>query len=189
MTTSAKLIPTSSQTVGPYFRIGLQYMLDRCVAVGAGTAGSIEIRGRVLDADGVGVSDAMLEFWTPGFAETLPPSTQDRDGLPDGFCRAGTDDDGNFAAMVTRPVAAPLGDGRMQAPHMLVLVFMRGLLRHMLSRVYFADEPGNAADPVLGAIPAERRGTLIAQLEDGETSSYRWNVVLQGQDETVFFEW
>ena len=74
MTTSAKLIPTSSQTVGPYFRIGLQYMLDRCVAVGAGTAGNIEIRGRVLDADGVGVSDAMLEFWTPGFAETLPPS-------------------------------------------------------------------------------------------------------------------
>ncbi len=101
----------------------------------------------------------------------------------------GTDDDGNFAAKVTRPIAAPLGDGRMQAPHMLVLVFMRGLLRHMLSRVYFAGEPGNAADPVLEGIPAERRGTLIAQLENDETSSYRWDVVLQGQDETVFFEW
>jgi protocatechuate 3,4-dioxygenase alpha subunit len=189
MTTSAKLIPTSSQTVGPYFRIGLEYMIDRCVAAGAGTAGSIEIRGRVLDRDGVGVSDAMLEFWTPGGEETLPPSTQDRDGLPEGFCRAGTDDDGNFAAKVTRPIAVPLGDGRMQAPHMLVLVFMRGLLRHLLSRVYFADEPGNAADPVLEGIPAERRGTLIAQLENHETSSYRWNVVLQGQDETVFFEW
>ncbi len=71
MTTSAKLIPTSSQTVGPYFRIGLQYMLDRCVAVEAGTAGSIEIRGRVLDSDGVGVSDAMLEFWTPGSTGTF----------------------------------------------------------------------------------------------------------------------
>ncbi len=189
MTTSAKLIPTSSQTVGPYFRIGLQYMLDRCVAVGAGTAGSIEIRGRVLDSDGVGVSDAMLEFWTPGSTGTSPPRTQDRDGLPEGFCRVGTDDDGNFAAKVTRPIAVPLGDGRMQAPHMLVLVFMRGLLRNLLSRVYFADEPGNAADPVLEGIPAERRGTLVAQLEDHETSSYRWNVVLQGQDETVFFEW
>lgn len=189
MTTSAKLIPTSSQTVGPYFRIGLEYMIDRYAAAEAGAAGSIEIRGRVLDRDGVGVSDAMLEFWAPGVAETLPPSTQDRGGLHVGFCRVGTDDDGNFAAKVTRPVTAPLGDGRMQAPHMLVLVFMRGLLRHMLSRVYFADEPGNAADPVLGAIPAERRGTLVAQLEDRETSSYRWNVVLQGQDETVFFEW
>ena len=189
MTTSAKLIPTSSQTVGPYFRIGLQYMLDKCVAAGAATAGSIEIRGRVLDSDGVGVSDAMLEFWTPGSTGTSPPRTQDRDGLPDGFCRVGTDDDGNFAAKVKRPIAVPLGDGRMQAPHMLVLVFMRGLLRNLLSRVYFAGEPGNAADPVLEGIPAERRGTLIAQLENHETSSYRWNVVLQGQDETVFFEW
>jgi protocatechuate 3,4-dioxygenase alpha subunit len=164
-------------------------MLDRCVAAEAGAAGSIEIRGRVLDRDGVGVSDAMVEFWTPGVAGTLPPSTQDRGGLPEGFCRAGTDNDGNFAAKVTRPVAVALGDGRMQAPHLLVLVFMRGLLRHLLSRVYFAGEPGNAADPVLGEIPAERRGTLIARLEDRETSSYRWDVVLQGQDETVFFEW
>jgi protocatechuate 3,4-dioxygenase alpha subunit len=189
MTTSTKPIPTSSQTVGPYFRIGLQYMLDRCDAVGAATAGSIEIRGRVLDSDGAGVSDAMLEFWTPGAAETLPPSTQDRDGLPRGFCRVGTDKDGSFTAKMKKPVAVALGDGRMQAPHMLVLVFMRGLLRNLLSRVYFADEPGNAADPVLGEIPAERSGTLIAQLENHESSSYRWNVVLQGSDETVFFEW
>jgi len=175
--------------VGPYFRIGLQYMLDRCAAAGAGMAGSIEIRGRVLDSDGVGVSDAMLEFWTPGVQETSPSSTQDQEGLPAGFCRVGTDKDGGFTAKLKKPVAVALGDGRMQAPHMLVLVFMRGLLRNLLSRVYFVDEPGNAADPVLGAIPAERRGTLVAQLENRETSSYRWNVVLQGQDETVFFEW
>ena len=189
MTTNAKLIPTSSQTVGPYFRIGLQYMLDRCDAAGAATAGAIEIRGRVLDSDGVGVSDAMLEFWTPGVAETLPPSARDQEGLPAGFCRVGTDKGGNFTAKVTKPAAVPMGDGRMQAPHMLVLVFMRGLLRNLLSRVYFVDEPGNAADPVLEAIPAERRGTLVAQLENREASSYRWDVVLQGQDETVFFEW
>ncbi len=189
MTTSTKLIPTSSQTVGPYFRIGLQYMLDKFAAAGAGTAGSVEIRGRVLDQDGVGVSDAMLEFWTPEGAETSPSSTQDQEGLPAGFCRVGTEKDGSFTAKMTRPVTVPLGDGRMQAPHMLVLVFMRGLLRNLLSRVYFADEPGNAADPVLEQIPAERRGTLIARLENQETSSYRWNVVLQGQDETVFFEW
>ncbi len=189
MTTNAKLIPTSSQTVGPYFRIGMQYMLDRCDAVGAVTAGSIEIHGRVLDSDGVGVSDAMLEFWTPGVAETLPSSAPDREGLPAGFCRVGTDKGGNFTAKVTRPAAVPMGDGRMQAPHMLVLVFMRGLLRNLLSRVYFVDEPGNTADPVLEGIPAERRGTLVAQIEDREAGSYRWNVVLQGQDETVFFEW
>ena len=85
MTTSTKLIPTSSQTVGPYFRIGLQYMLDRFAAAGAGTAGSVEIRGRVLDQDGVGVSDAMLEFWTPEGAETSPSSTQDRGGTSSGL--------------------------------------------------------------------------------------------------------
>jgi protocatechuate 3,4-dioxygenase alpha subunit len=82
-----------------------------------------------------------------------------------------------------------LEDGRMQAPHMLVLVFARGLLRHLLTRVYLKDEPGNTEDPVLQAIPAERRGTLMAHLENHQMSSYQWNVNLQGQDETVFFAW
>jgi protocatechuate 3,4-dioxygenase alpha subunit len=75
----------------------------------------------------------------------------------------------------------------MQAPHMLVLVFARGLLRHLISRIYFDGESENSADPVLSAVPAHRRYTLVAQ-SDGQ-NSFRWNVILQGDDETVFFAW
>jgi protocatechuate 3,4-dioxygenase, alpha subunit len=186
MTADEKLIPAGSQTVGPFFRIGLDYLIDRAPARAADEA-RIEILGRVLDRDGP-VPDAMLEFWATSTAQT-----RGQDSYPGGFRRAATDVDGNFAVELARPAAAPLGDGRMQAPHMLVLVFARGLLRHLLTRVYFEDEPGNKADPVLQEIPAERRGTLIAHREDQALNSYRWNVVLQGQeqgqDETVFFAW
>ena len=77
----------------------------------------------------------------------------------------------------------------MQAPHMLVLVFARGLLRHLISRVYFEDEPANASDPVLMQIPEERRATLIARPIEDRANLYRWDMVLQGTGETVFFAW
>jgi protocatechuate 3,4-dioxygenase, alpha subunit len=183
MTGESRLIPVGSQTVGPFFRIGLEYLIERAPAIEA--AEKIVIRGRVLDRDGTPVPDAVLEFW----AARTASSTPDHDRYPAGFRRTATDDNGNFEVAAIRPAAVALDDGRMQAPHMLVLVFARGLLRHLLTRVYFKDEPGNTADPVLQEIPADRRGTLIAQLENDQTSSYRWNVILQGQDETVFFAW
>jgi protocatechuate 3,4-dioxygenase alpha subunit len=189
MTPDARQIPAGSQTVGPYFRIGLDYLMDRAPAIEAGATGTIEIRGRVLDRDGLPVQDAMLEFWAPGSGTSVLPSTPDPSQYPMGFRRTATDSDGNFSLVANRAEAAPLGDGRMQAPHMLVLVFARGLLRHLLSRVYFEDEPGNLEDPVLLQLAAERRGTLIAQRESDQKYSYRWNVVLQGRDETVFFAW
>jgi protocatechuate 3,4-dioxygenase, alpha subunit len=179
--TATKQTPTSSQTVGPYFGIGLTYLIDRSPEVDGATAGAIEIRGKVLDRDGVPVPDAMLEFWSP---ESSTPSNND--AHPQNFRRAFTDTDGNFSAVMTRPATLPLEDGRMQSPHVLVLIFSRGLLRHLISRVYFADER-NETDPVLLGIPAERRRTLIAQ-RDGD-NSFRWNVILQGPDETVFFAW
>jgi protocatechuate 3,4-dioxygenase alpha subunit len=85
------------------------------------------------------------------------------------------------------PVVSELEDGRAQAPHFLVLVFARGLQRHLISRVYLEGERGNESDPVLQSVPAERRGTLIAR-RDG-TQLYRWDVILQGANETVFFAW
>jgi protocatechuate 3,4-dioxygenase, alpha subunit len=185
MTEDSRLIPAGSQTVGPFFRIGLEYLIDRAPALDADIAGRIEIRGRVLDRDGTPVPDAVLEFWAP----RISVSTPDQDQYPAGFRRTATDTDGNFAVAVMRPAAVPLEDGRMQAPHMLVLVFARGLLRHLLTRVYFENEPGNTADAVLKEIPAERRATLIARLENRRTNSYQWDVRLQGQDETVFFAW
>jgi protocatechuate 3,4-dioxygenase, alpha subunit len=185
MKADSKLVPASSQTVGPFFCIGLEYLIDQAPALDAGMAGRIEIHGRVLDGDGTPVPDAVLEFWAPHIAESI--SGQDQ--YPAGFRRTATDIDGNFAVAAMRPAAAPLEDGRMQAPHMLVLVFARGLLRHLLTRVYFEKEPGNTDDIVLTNIPAERRATLIGRLDNHRTNSYQWDVHLQGQNETVFFAW
>jgi protocatechuate 3,4-dioxygenase alpha subunit len=166
-------IPAGSQTVGPYFSIGLEYLIERTPALTLETAGTIEIRGRVLDRDGAPVPDAMLEFWSA-------PKVGEEEGLfPAGFRRAATDGDGNFSVVMAR---AP-------APHMLVLVFARGLLRHLITRVYFGDGQANQADPVLMTIPQERRATLIAQPDESRANLYRWNVILQGTGETVFFAW
>lgn len=177
MSGDAKLIPTSSQTVGPYFRIGLEYLVD-CPPSEPDAAGSISIRGTVFDRDGTPVPDAMLEFWSApsGQSESSPSR------FPGGFRRAPTDLDGNFFTVMSRP---PLLE--KQAPHLLVLVFARGLLRNLISRVYFEDEPGNLSDPVLLSIPSDRRRTLIAQRE--AENAFRWDIHLQGADETVFFAW
>jgi protocatechuate 3,4-dioxygenase alpha subunit len=184
MKDDSRLIPAGSQTVGPFFSIGLGYLIDRAPVIDMDVAGRIEICGRVLDRDGDPVPDAVLEFWAP----RLTASTPDQDPYPSGFRRTATDIDGNFAVAAMRPAAVPL-EGGMQAPHMLVLVFARGLLRHLLTRVYFENEPGNTTDTVLQEIPAERRATLIARLENHQTNSYQWDVHLQGQHETVFFAW
>ena len=182
-------IPSGSQTEGPYFRIGLEYLLDRTPALTPGSAGAIEIRGRVLDRDGVPVPDAMLEFWSAATVEGGSAVDTVRSGFPTGFRRAATDEDGRFVAVMDRPAPVRFNDEYTQAPHMLVLVFARGLMRHLLSRVYLEDEKGNACDPVLMKIAEERRTTLIARQDESRAGSYVWNIVLQGTDETVFFAW
>jgi len=187
MSGKAKLIPTSSQTVGPYFCIGLEYLVDCTPSTQAHPAKLVTIRGRVLDRDGAPVSDALLEFWSPAAGEHDASANSRPAGLADGFKRAATDPDGNFFITMLRPAPVPVGDGRMQAPHLLVLLFARGLLRNLITRVYFDDEQANQSDPVLLTIPAERRRTLIAQ-SDGE-GSFCWDVQLQGAGETVFFAW
>ncbi len=183
---SGKLVPSSSQTVGPYFRIGLDYLAGCAPAGEASARQTVTIRGRVLDRDGAPVPDALLEFWSANAKEPNAADGRD-DGFPDNFRRVATDSDGSFCVAMPRPSQVGLESGGMHAPHLLVLVFARGLLRHLISGVYFAGERANDADPVLLAIPAERRRTLIAQ-PDGD-GSLRWDVILQGNDETVFFAW
>jgi protocatechuate 3,4-dioxygenase alpha subunit len=178
-------IPAGSQTVGPYFRIGLDYLVERTPSLTLDTAGTIEIHGRVLDRDGAPVPDAMLEFWSA--AKAADKFAGER-VFPAGFRRAVTDGEGRFSAVMERP-AAGRADERSHAPHLLVLVFARGLLRHLISRVYFADEHGNEGDRVLMAIPEERRATLIARPDQSRANLYRWDVILQGTGETVFFAW
>ena len=180
MSRDAKLIPTSSQTVGPYFRIGLEYLLDYQPSE-PDAAGWVSLCGAVFDRDGAPVPDAMLEFWSAHGDEVASHATSRPSTFPDGFRRAATDLDGGFSIAMPRPAIVA-----MQAPHLLVLVFARGLLRNLISRVYFDDEPGNLSDPVLLAVPAERRRTLIARREG---NAFRWDLHLQGSDETVFFAW
>jgi protocatechuate 3,4-dioxygenase, alpha subunit len=184
----SKLIPSGSQTVGPYFRIGLEYLVSPEPPGNLGLD-SIEIRGKVLDRDGAPVSDAMLEFWGADSLGGYSGVTPSPSGHPTGFHRVATDDDGNFTLALDKPGPAALGDGRLQAPHLLVLVFARGLLRHLITRVYFGNEPGNAEDPVLFEVPAERRHTLIASSDASNPRLFLWNVILQGENETVFFAW
>src|SRR3954453_11794447 len=138
----AKLTPAGSQTVGPYFRIGLQRLIEDAPAIEA--AGIMTIQGRVLDRDRAPVPDAMLEFWS---ADRAGPA--DHNGFAQGFRRAATDIDGNFSMSMQRPTSLELEDGRKQAPHLLVLFFARGLLRHLITRVYLDEESANSSDPVL----------------------------------------
>jgi protocatechuate 3,4-dioxygenase, alpha subunit len=183
-----KLVPTGSQTVGPFFQIGLQYMMD-AQAEREAASGTIELRGKVVDRDGMAVPDALLEFWSADRAESFAAIAPQGNGIPAVFCRTATDIEGRYAARVTRPGPVPFGDGTFQAPHLAVLVFARGLLRHLVTRVYFPGELDNDHDAVLQQVPIERRHTLIARLDPAGSGTFCWNVVLQGADETAFFAW
>ena len=188
MSGDSSRVPAGSQTVGPYFRIGLDYLIDRTPTLPLDTR-TIEIRGRVLDRDGAPVPDAMLEFWSATPTSDRFSGEEVSPGFPAGFRRAPTDMEGRFSIVIERPVPVPLNGERTQAPHILVLVYARGLLRHLIARVYLGDQQANDNDPVLMLVPEERRSTLIAQPDESRAGLYRWDVVLQGTCETVFFAW
>lgn len=183
-------IAAGSQTVGPYFRIGLAYLIDETSALTPETPGMIEMRGRVLDRDGAPVTDAMLEFWSAATVADGSQGNWKRAGVPSGFRRAATGADGSYSVVIERPATMRFENELVaQAPHMLVLVFARGLLRHLISRVYLGDDQANESDPVLMEIPEERRATLISRPDEARAGLYWWDVILQGTGETVFFLW
>jgi protocatechuate 3,4-dioxygenase alpha subunit len=189
---SAPTLPTTgSQTVGPYLHIGLTWLVtDNLVGQGV-TGDPITIEGRIVDADGAPVDDALVEIWQAN-AHGRYDHPEDPRALPlepgfKGFGRAATDASGTFRFTTVKPGPVPAPDGRMQAPHINVTIFMRGMLKQLATRIYFPGEPANATDPVLAHVPAERRDTLIAK-PIGERA-LQWNVVLQGEGETVFFEY
>jgi len=105
-----------------------------------------------------------------------------------GFGRSGSDDEGRYWFETIKPGAVPFDGERMQAPHLSVTVMSRGMLNHAATRLYFADDPANDSDPVLGLVPASRRETLLAKRDAaGGSVVYRLDIVLQGRGETVFF--
>ena len=168
--------PTPSQTVGPFFSFGL------CVGrsadlVAPDAAAAIRIEGGVFDGTGTPVSDAMVEMWQA-----------DGDGVyrtDFGWGRCGTDADGRYAFATIKPGRVPDGESRLQAPHVTMLVFARGLLKPVHTRVYFGDEAdANAEDSVLAAVDPDLRSTLVARATG---QAYEFDVRLQGDRQTVFF--
>jgi len=185
--------PTASQTVGPFFHLGFVY-LERENLVPEGAVGErIAIKGKVLDGEGNVVPDAVLEVWhtdsTGRYFDENSPCEPGGHRLH-GFGRIETNDDGEFRFTTIKPGRVRAPDGSLQAPHIVVTLFSRGLLKPLHSRIYFPDEAGNADDPVLKLVPPGRRSTLIAARsgENGSQHLLHWNIVMQGNGETVFFD-
>ena len=185
------LVVTPSQTTGPFVAISFERTQVPEVAP-AGVAGErCVIRGRVIDGDGNGVDDAVVETWQANAHGKYAHPEDLREKLAEaefkGFGRVLTGSHGAFQLSTIKPGAVPGPGDTLQAPHLVVVVFMRGLLKHLVTRIYFPDDPANATDPILALVPAERRSTLIAR-KSGD-GALEWNVVLQGKDETVFFDY
>ena len=191
---------TPSQTVGPFFAYGLTPTSDYAWSDAFGnnlvtpdaSGERIRIEGRVFDGDGQPVPDAMLEIWqADGQGRFADP--QDKRALPNaafrGFGRCGTNANGEYEFDTIKPGSVPYPDGKPQAPHILLAIFARGMLLQLYTRIYLDGEAANSADPVLALVPAARRGTLIAGREAGNGNAvYRFDIRLQGDNETVFFD-
>ena len=181
---------TPSQTVGPYFAIGLPWP-EGPQAVAPGTPGAFTIRGTIYDGAGEVIPDHLLETWQADpdgrFADVHGHGDVSTLAGFSGFARCGGEDgDGSYALLTVKPGRVPDRSGILQAPHLAVTLFARGMLNRVVSRIYFADEPeANATDPVLTRVPAARRETLLAQ-SDGD-GGYHFDIRLQGPGETVFF--
>jgi len=183
---------TASQTVGPFFAIGMSWEDSHRLAGERAKGERIAIGGRVLDEAGAPVPDALVELWqADADGHHAHPADANRaraDKAFRGFGRAATDDTGRYRFETVKPgrVAAP--DGTMMAPHINVGVFARGLLCRLATRIYFPGDPGLDTDPVLARVPAARRPTLIARKDRGKENRYRFDIQLGGAAETVFFE-
>jgi protocatechuate 3,4-dioxygenase alpha subunit len=206
---------TPSQTVGPFFHYGLPWkggadlvgksdmgarpelfpedhnVLNLSSPTGTPDGEVIEVAGRVIDGNGDVVPDAMIELWQANAAGRYASDDDTREETPRdphfvGFGRASTDVDGVYRFRTIRPGRVPGPGNSLQAPHLAISVFGRGLIKRLATRLYFADGEGNDVDPILGVVPEARRGTLIAKRR--EDDSWWLDIVLKGDNETVFFD-
>lgn len=181
---------TPSQTVGPYLAIGLLRQLVPSALVDPGDPRAMRIRGHLYDGAGDGVPDGMIELWQANAAGRYRHEADRRDDVPleDGFVgfgRVGTDPDGSFELVTVKPGRVPWPEGGLQAPHAILAVFARGLLKHVVTRLYFPDEQeANETDPLLSRLRPGQRESLIAA-PDGD--GLRFDIRLQGPGQTTFF--
>lgn len=187
-------VPTPSQTVGPFFHLGLTNG-GRCVSCVAGPKAKGErvwLTCRVLDGDGSPVNDAMIEIWQADSEGRYPSPEDAREAAFDpectGFGRMPTEEDGSCVFETIKPGRVPGSGTLLQAPHIEAAVFSRGMLKQLFTRIYFAGDLANQEDPVLGLVPAERRETLMAHPEASRPGHWRFDICLQGGQETVFFD-
>ena len=175
---------TPSQTLGPYFSIGMDWPEGNRLAAGETAGERIVISGRIIDGDGRGVPEAIVEIWQAA-ADGVYHCGDDGGGFT-GYGRCGADGDGCFVFETIKPGRVPGSRETRQAPHVNVTVLARGLLRHLYTRLYFEDETAaNAEDEILRLVPDDRRPTLVA-MRDGD--AYVFNIKLQGEGETIFFD-
>ena len=181
---------TTSQTVGPFFAIGMKQKVRTDLAPDGVPGERVSIDGRVIDGDGEPVPDALVEIWQADSEGKYahPEDKRHKEGESKflGFGRAGTDDNGKFRFTTIKPGSVPGPGGKMQAPHIAVSIFARGLQRRLTTRIYFPGEKANETDYALGLVPEARRATLIAK--EKAKGKLEWNVILQGKGETVFFD-
>lgn len=187
------MIATPSQTIGPFFHLCLTVDETAGRLAGPGAEGEhVTLICRVLDGDGGPVDDAMIELWqrdaSGAYNHPDDPRYADRDPAFRGFGRLATNDEGACAFETVRPGRVPGSNTAVQAPHINVSVFARGLLKRAVTRIYFSGDPANEEDAVLAVLPADRRDTLMAHQDAANPAVWRFDIRLCGEHETVFFE-
>jgi protocatechuate 3,4-dioxygenase alpha subunit len=186
------LAPTPSQTAGPFFHLGFKATFDGTLARPDAKGEHVRLICRVFDGDGVPVPDAMIELWQANAAGKYhhPDDLQAKSLDPGfrGFGRLATTEDGSCSFETIKPGRVPGGRDKPQAPHINVSVFARGVLKRLATRIYFFGDPANHEDSVLALAPADRRDTLMARPDPGHPGTWRFDIYLCGERETVFFD-
>ncbi len=187
------LIPTASQTAGPYFHLGMTETRSVSRIAGPQTKGErVWLTCRVIDGDGVPVNDAMVEIWQADAEGKYNHPDDAREKTADpawlGFGRMATSEDGGCEFETIRPGRVPGSGNTLEAPHLNLAIFARGMLKQLYTRVYFAGDPANAEDAVIALVPPARRDTLLAQPDPARPGRWLFDIHLQGEHETVFFD-
>jgi len=183
---------TTWQTVGPYFSIGMKRLYNSEIAHEAMRGERIHVRGRVLDGDLMPIPDALLEIWQADADGNYPRPQNVYEGPLQppfrAYGRIPTDDEGYFAFSTIKPGPALERDGMKQAPHLVVGLMMRGLLKRLITRIYFPGETLNSTDAILLAVEPARRNTLLLDPDPAAPGTFNWQIHMQGERETVFFD-
>jgi protocatechuate 3,4-dioxygenase alpha subunit len=187
------LVPIPSQTAGPFFHLGLTVTRSVPRIAGADAKGErVSLTCRVIDGDGNPVNDAMIEIWQADASGKYnhPDDTQEKSADPTwfGFGRAATGEDGSCRFETIKPGRVPGPGNTLQAPHLTVAIFARGMLKQLHTRIYFAGDVANDDDPILALVPPARRETLLAQPDGPGSGRWKFDIHLQGDQETVFFD-